>query len=32
MCGHAIIALTKLAIEFNRLPGPDATFNVPAGG
>ena len=31
MCGHAIIALTKLAIEFNRLPGPNVTFNVPAG-
>jgi proline racemase len=31
MCGHAIIALTKLAIESNRVPGPNVTFNVPAG-
>jgi proline racemase len=31
MCGHAIIALTKLAIESNMIPGPDVTFNVPAG-
>jgi proline racemase len=31
MCGHAIIALTKLAIESNRVPGPGVSFNVPAG-
>ena len=31
MCGHAIIALTKLAIESNRVPGPSVSFNVPAG-
>lgn len=31
MCGHAIIALTKLAIESNMAKGPDVSFNVPAG-
>lgn len=31
MCGHAIIALTKLAIESNRVPGPRVSFNAPAG-
>ena len=31
MCGHAIIALTKLAIESNRVQGPEVSFNVPAG-
>jgi trans-L-3-hydroxyproline dehydratase len=31
MCGHAIIALTKLAIEANRAKGPEVSFNVPAG-
>jgi proline racemase len=31
MCGHAIIALTKLAIESNRVQGPRVSFNVPAG-
>src|SRR5688572_12174726 len=31
MCGHAIIALTKLVIESNMAPGPAVSFNVPAG-
>src|SRR6202012_6225888 len=31
MCGHAIIALTKLAIESGQVPGPTVSFNVPAG-
>jgi proline racemase len=31
MCGHAIIALTKLAIESNRVPRSSVSFNVPAG-
>jgi proline racemase len=31
MCGHAIIALTKLAIESNMAKGPNVSFNVPAG-
>ena len=31
MCGHAIIALTKLAVESNRVTGPNVSFNVPAG-
>src|SRR6184192_970094 len=31
MCGHAIIALTKLAVESNIAPGPSVSFNVPAG-
>jgi len=30
-CGHAIIALTKLAIESGRVKGPGVSFNVPAG-
>lgn len=35
MCGHAIIALTKLAVETGRVPARDGeahlTINVPAG-
>jgi proline racemase len=31
MCGHAIIALTKLAIESNQVRGSNVSFNVPAG-
>src|SRR5678815_271672 len=31
MCGHAIIALTKLVFETGLLSRTDATFNVPAG-
>ena len=31
MCGHAIIALTKLVIEANLIDGDRVTFNVPAG-
>lgn len=31
MCGHAIIALTKLAIESHMTKGPGVSFNVPAG-
>jgi proline racemase len=31
MCGHAIIALTKLAVEAGRSNGSSVTFNVPAG-
>src|SRR5688572_16126936 len=31
MCGHAIIALTKLAIEARMAAGPHVSFNVPAG-
>ena len=31
MCGHAIIALTKLAIETQLVNKPEITFNVPAG-
>jgi proline racemase len=32
MCGHAIIALTKLAVESNMVQGrSDVSFNVPAG-
>lgn len=31
MCGHAIVALTKLAIEANMAKGPAVSFNVPAG-
>lgn len=31
MCGHAIIALTKLAIESKMVKGPGVSFNVPAG-
>ena len=31
MCGHAIIALTKLAVETNLVNKQEITFNVPAG-
>ena len=31
MCGHAIIALTKLAVETNLVGKHEMTFNVPAG-
>ena len=31
MCGHAIIALTKLVIESGVARGPHVSFNVPAG-
>ena len=31
MCGHAIIALTKLAVETNLVSKNEVTFNVPAG-
>jgi proline racemase len=31
MCGHAIIALTKLVIEAGLVGGPNVSFNVPAG-
>lgn len=31
MCGHAILALTKLAIESGLAKGPKVSFNVPAG-
>jgi len=31
MCGHAIIALTKLAIETQLVNKSEVTFNVPAG-
>jgi len=31
MCGHAIIALTKLVIETGLVPGERVAFNVPAG-
>ena len=31
MCGHAIIALTKLAIETNLVSKTEITINVPAG-
>src|SRR5688572_338506 len=31
MCGHAIIALTKLAAETNLVSKNEMTFNVPAG-
>jgi proline racemase len=31
MCGHAIIALTKLVIEAGLIAGPAVTFDVPAG-
>ena len=31
MCGHAIIALTKLLIESGMVPGPNVSFSVPAG-
>ena len=31
MCGHAIIALTKLVVETQLVDKHDVTFNVPAG-
>jgi proline racemase len=31
MCGHAVIALTKLAIESDWVKGPAVSFSVPAG-
>lgn len=31
MCGHAIIALTKLVVETNVVNKTELTFNVPAG-
>jgi len=31
MCGHAIIALTRLVIEAGLVSGPDVSFAVPAG-
>src|SRR4026207_755769 len=31
MCGHAIIALAKLAVETNLVSKQEMTFNVPAG-
>jgi proline racemase len=31
MCGHAIIALTRLVVESGMATGPDVSFNVPAG-
>lgn len=31
MCGHAIIALTKLVVESKMSAGPCVSFNVPAG-
>lgn len=31
MCGHAIIALTKLAVETHLVDKTEMTFNVPAG-
>jgi proline racemase len=31
MCGHAIIALTKLAVETQLVSHSEITFNVPAG-
>jgi proline racemase len=31
MCGHAIIALTKLAVETQLVQSHEVTFNVPAG-
>ena len=31
MCGHAILALTKLAVETNLVSKHEMTFNVPAG-
>jgi trans-L-3-hydroxyproline dehydratase len=31
MCGHAIIALTKLAVETDLVSKNEITFNVPAG-
>jgi proline racemase len=31
MCGHAIIALTKLVVETRLINKPEVAFNVPAG-
>ena len=31
MCGHAIIALTKLVVETHLVSKNEITFNVPAG-
>jgi trans-L-3-hydroxyproline dehydratase len=31
MCGHAIIALTKLTVESGMVKGPRVSFNAPAG-
>jgi hypothetical protein len=31
MCGHAILALTKLVIETKQAEGPAVSFSVPAG-
>lgn len=31
MCGHGIIALTKILIERKMMPGPFITFDAPAG-
>jgi proline racemase len=31
MCGHAIVALTKLVIEAGLVTGPEVSFAVPAG-
>ena len=31
MCGHAIIALTKLVVETGLVQKPEITFNLPAG-
>jgi proline racemase len=31
MCGHAILALTRLVIEAGRVTGPEVCFAVPAG-
>lgn len=31
MCGHAIIALTKLVVEAEMVEGPNVSFSVPAG-
>ena len=31
MCGHAIVALTKLAVETNLVSKHEIAFNVPAG-
>ncbi len=31
MCGHGIIAVTKILIERKMMPGPSITFDAPAG-
>ena len=31
MCGHGIIALTKILIERKMMPGPSITYDAPAG-